>query len=376
MSDELIITAKSPQEAVEEAVHSWEVPADDLVAEPLGEPDAAGLTRFRVLRRPIVRTLDPTAARELLRGLLAAMDIEAEIDDHIDENYLHMDIKTEDSGLLIGKQGTTLEALQLMMNLMVQKRDPDCGLRIVLNTGGYREKRGQQLLQRAEQVAQRVRQTKQEYEFPPMNPADRRIVHRALLDVEGVTTFSRGVGEDRHVVVAATDANGQPLPSRPQGGRRQARDRRGGGGRRSHQRPAQAPGLPHDEEDWAPSAPAIPSFNVLDGESLSGRLVRGEATPDEVFSKPRSEGRDRERRPGGRGSRDRDRGRGRGPGRGPGRDRGSRPTGDRGHGRGPQQQGRRGDRDRGRDRSRRPPTYRLPQDEPLWASEGRDPEFD
>jgi spoIIIJ-associated protein len=422
MSEELIITAKSAQEAIEEAVHSWEIPAEELVAEPLpGDSETSELTRFRVFRRQIIKTLDPTAARDLLRGLLDAMEIPAQFEDRLEENYLHMDIKAEDGGLLIGKHGSTLEALQLMMNLMVQKRDPECGLRIVLNAGGYREKRAEQLTEKAHRVAQRVVQTQQEYEFPPMNPADRRVIHHLLLETEGITTFSRGLGEDRYVVVAPVDEDGQPIASRPQGrhgdrrperrgrggprgrydrGPRGGQDRgpRGGrGGYRPEYRPEGQPRPYEDrEQPWRPSAANGESFNVLEGESLSGRLARGEASADEVFSeRPPAEPRRGEyRRGGGGGPRGGyDRGPRGGPDRGPrgGQDRGprgprgprqDRPPSDRGGGnraggRRDQERGR-GDRDRGRsDRDRgRGPQFRLPQDEPLWASEGKDPEFD
>lgn len=453
MMEELnvIIAARSAEEAIEEATHSYEIPAGELQAEAIDEPNEAGEVRYRITRKEIIRTLDPTAARELLRGLLEAMEVQATFEDRLEDGYLHMDIQTEDAGLLVGKHGKTLESLQLMMNLMVQKRDPDCGLRIVLDAGGYRSKRTDQLREMAEKAVARVVQSKNEYEFEPMNPADRRVIHKLLLQSEGITTFSRGLGEDRYVVIAPVGEDGQPLPQRPRsdrerggrgrgfgrdrGGRGGDRGGRGGGGGRDRggrgfdrgPRPFDRDrggrgfdrdrGPRHFDRDRGPRShdrdrgavpPAGPidpeTLALLEGESLSGRLARGEATPQEVFGGDRDRDRDRDR--GGRGF-DRDRGprqggerdrggrgydrgprqgaprddrggRGGGERRGPGgggrdfnRDRrGSGPGGER---RGPE---RRGDDRAGSRGGERRPTYRLPDNEPLWASEGKDPEFD
>jgi spoIIIJ-associated protein len=384
MSEELIISAHSAEEAIEEAVHSWEIPAEELVAEPIpSDTEEAGVQRFRVHRRVTVKTLDPTAARELMAGLLAAMKIEATFEDRIEDEYIHMNIQAEDAGLLIGKYGRTLEALQLMMNLMVQKRDPDCGLRVVLDAAGYRDKRAEQLGELARKAVSRVRESRREYAFKPMSPIDRRIVHRVLLETDGITTFSRGLGEDRYVVVAPVGADGQPLPGRP---RHKGRDRgphRDRGPRRDRgpqrDRGSDRERQPRRHDRTPRESRPVPEgsgggFSVFEGESLSGRLATGEARPEEVFGPQRPERQDREGERRGHSGRGRDERRGGGErGRGERRGEGERRRG----GRGPDSRSPGRPRGQGqRDASAKPPSYRLPEDEPLWASEGRDPEFD
>ena len=110
-----------------------------------------------------------------------------------------IDLTGEDSGLLIGRRGQTLQALQFLVNLIVRKQFE--GVRVVLDVENYRQRRENQLKDMATKVADRVAQTKRSITLEPMPPADRRIIHTSLTDHLGVVTESTGEGESRKVTI-------------------------------------------------------------------------------------------------------------------------------------------------------------------------------
>jgi len=113
-----------------------------------------------------------------------------------------IDLAGEDSGLLIGRRGQTLQALQFLVNLIVRKQFE--GVRVVLDVENYRQRRENQLRDMAEKVAERVAQTNRSITLEPMPPADRRIIHTSLTDNPGVSTESTGEGEGRKVTIIPT----------------------------------------------------------------------------------------------------------------------------------------------------------------------------
>jgi spoIIIJ-associated protein len=110
-----------------------------------------------------------------------------------------IDLAGEDSGLLIGRRGQTLQALQFLVNLIVRKQFE--GVRVVLDVENYRQRREVQLRDMATKVAERVAQTNRSITLEPMPPADRRIIHTSLTDHPGVSTESTGEGEGRKVMI-------------------------------------------------------------------------------------------------------------------------------------------------------------------------------
>ena len=110
-----------------------------------------------------------------------------------------IDLEGEDSGLLIGRRGQTLQALQFLVNLIVRK-DFD-NVRVVLDVENYRQRREASLRDMAAKVAARVAQTNRAITLEPMPPADRRIIHTSLSDHPDVSTQSSGEGEGRKVTV-------------------------------------------------------------------------------------------------------------------------------------------------------------------------------
>ena len=111
-----------------------------------------------------------------------------------------IDLAGEDSGLLIGRRGQTLQALQYLVNLIVRKQYGE-GVRVVLDVENYRQRRESSLRDMADKVASRVVQTSRSITLEPMPPADRRIIHTSLSEHPGVNTQSTGEGENRKVMV-------------------------------------------------------------------------------------------------------------------------------------------------------------------------------
>ena len=147
-------------------------------------------------------------AADYLTQLLSSMEIDAEVDvrppetpgDGLGRASAVLDVAGDDLGLLIGRRGTTLAALQYMVNLMVSRKTGSRAL-ISIDVEHYRRRREDSLIGLARRMADRVRQTGRSITLEPMPAAERRIVHLVLSDDGGVTTGSVGEGDGRKVVI-------------------------------------------------------------------------------------------------------------------------------------------------------------------------------
>ena len=117
-----------------------------------------------------------------------------------------IDITGDDSGLLIGRRGETLRALQYLVNLVVKNNLPEENLRVVLDIERYRERRHNSLSEMALRVADKVSSTGRSISLEPMTAAERRVIHMALVDHPRVSTQSSGMGEGRKVTIIPRNA--------------------------------------------------------------------------------------------------------------------------------------------------------------------------
>lgn len=142
-------------------------------------------------------------ARTFLSDVFGAMNMEVEIIINVNESDRMMDIelKGDNMGLLIGKRGQTLDSLQQLTNLAVNKKS-DSYYRVKLDTENYRKRRKDTLENLAKNIAYKVKRTKRPVSLEPMNPFERRVIHSALQNDRYVTTHSEGEEPYRHVVVA------------------------------------------------------------------------------------------------------------------------------------------------------------------------------
>jgi len=178
------------------------------------------------------------AAHDFLVGVFATMDMDVEIteDYQKETGILTVNMEGDDMGVLIGKRGQTLDSLQYLVSLVVNK-DVDGYIHVKADTENYRERRKKTLENLAKNIAFKVKRTRQPVELEPMNPYERRIIHSALQNEKYITTYSEGEEPYRKVVVALKkDENGEDLlvEERPsKGGRgRNGKGRNGRGGRR------------------------------------------------------------------------------------------------------------------------------------------------
>ncbi|HJR45231.1 MAG TPA: RNA-binding cell elongation regulator Jag/EloR [Actinomycetota bacterium] len=140
--------------------------------------------------------------REFLTGLLEAMGLEVQIESSIEGESVSLEVAGEELGVLIGRRGQTLDALQELARTAVQRRLRS-RVRLMVDVEGYRARRRDSLADYARSIAERAKDRGTEIELEPMSSWDRKIVHDAVADVEGVTSFSEGVDPNRKVVIRA-----------------------------------------------------------------------------------------------------------------------------------------------------------------------------
>jgi len=139
-------------------------------------------------------------AREVAEGMARAISPEARAEAWREGEEIRVEVEGDGSGRLIGRRGETLEALEYLVSMAVSKRAKS--KRVVrLDVEGYRRRRRESLERRARELAERVRRTGKKVALPPMKASERRIVHLALKDVEGVETRSEGTGELKRVFI-------------------------------------------------------------------------------------------------------------------------------------------------------------------------------
>ena len=193
---------KTTEEAMELALQKLGATRDQVRVVVL---DEARKGLFGLVSKPAkVRVClreDPTGTPEgILKTLLDEMAIDSEVTSSIADGNIYLTVKTPNAGLLIGRRGRTLDAIQHLLNCIVN-RSSLVKRRVIVDAEQYRERREEILVNLAHKLASKAKSTRQEVVVEPMNPQDRRTVHLALQDDEEITTFSRGDGSFRSVVI-------------------------------------------------------------------------------------------------------------------------------------------------------------------------------
>ena len=136
-----------------------------------------------------------------LRNVLDSMGIESEISFKEENDMLHINITGPKMGLIIGYRGETLDSLQYLVSLVVNKSHDIPYKKIILDTENYRSKREETLKRVAQKTAYKVRKTGRSFKLEPMNPYERRVIHSELQDNEFIYTYSDGDEPYRRIVV-------------------------------------------------------------------------------------------------------------------------------------------------------------------------------
>lgn len=202
-------SAKTVEEAVQAAIKELGIEEQEAEIEILEEPVKGmfGLggkeARIRVTSRDGHAAVDQQemlAAGSRLEEILRMMGIEATVEAWQEDGYIHLNANGPDMGIIIGRQGQTLDSLQFIVNLIVNKNRSE-RLRIIIDAESYRERRKATLSQMAEKLAGKAAASGQDVVLSAMTPFERRVIHTTLQDHEEVETFSEGEEPYRRVVI-------------------------------------------------------------------------------------------------------------------------------------------------------------------------------
>ena len=201
------VSAKSVNEAITEACRKLGVTSDRLDYEVIeeGSNGFLGIGSKPAIIKAAVKieklSLEDNA-KKFLNDVFSAMNMTVVVEIKYDEENKEMDVDLsgDDMGVLIGKRGQTLDSLQYLVSLVVNKESEDY-IRVKVDTENYRERRKETLENLAKNVAYKVKRTRRPVSLEPMNPYERRIIHSALQNDKYIATHSEGEEPFRKVVV-------------------------------------------------------------------------------------------------------------------------------------------------------------------------------
>ncbi len=200
-------TAKTVNDAITEACEKLTVPSDRLEYEVIEEGSSGFLgigakpAKIKARIKEEELTVEQKAVnflKDVFGSMNYAVQIDADYDE--DEKSLEVNLSGDEMGILIGKRGQTLDSLQYLVSLVVNKGTNDY-IRVKVDTENYRERRKETLENLAKNISYKVKRTKHSVSLEPMNPYERRIIHSALQGDRYVTTHSEGEEPYRRVVV-------------------------------------------------------------------------------------------------------------------------------------------------------------------------------
>ena len=204
----LEIRSKSKEDAIDKAIKQLNVKLDDLEIEVLETPTKGflgflwakdGLYKFTVIEKEVKTEVD--IAKDFVEKILKNSNIDAKLSVTQEENLIKVDIKGKDASSLIGRRGETLDSIQLLTGLALNKINKNSNMRVSVDIENYRAKREESLVRYAHKVAREVAKTKKTKKLDYMNPYERRIIHSALQNDKYVSTYSEGNDPYRRLVI-------------------------------------------------------------------------------------------------------------------------------------------------------------------------------
>lgn len=198
-------SAKTIEDAVVAGVIELGIPREQAIIEVLEEPTKKGLFGLLGTRLARVRVSyedNPgILGQDFVRKICTAMGVNADCSITQKEGHWYIDITGPELGILIGRRGDTLEALQYITNLAVARKLSE-KVHIIIDVEGYRQRREDTLVRLAKRLSDKVKRTGMRIVLEPMNPHERRIIHTALQDEARISTFSEGDEPNRRVVIS------------------------------------------------------------------------------------------------------------------------------------------------------------------------------
>ena len=228
VSDEVVETAP-----VVEASPVEEPVAEEKAPETKEDDMEFSLDDFTLIEDEALMNPKVKIARDYIISIFKAMDIDANFVVYQNETGAVINIESDNNGTIIGRRGETLDSIQYLCSIIANKGDKDY-FRITIDCLGYRSKRKETLEQLAAKVAKSVIRTGRSQQLEPMNPYERRVIHSAVANIDGVA--SRSVGEEpyRKIIISSTNPRNNRNNTRGRGPRRD--DRRGRQGGRDRRR--------------------------------------------------------------------------------------------------------------------------------------------
>lgn len=204
MRRSLEIRSKNREEAIKKALIELNVEQEDLEIEEIEQPTKGflgflgskeGLYRFTVIEK------ECDIAKEFVETMLKNANVNAKVNITQENNLIKVDIEGKDAACLIGRRGETLDSIQFLTGLALNKINKDSHMRVLVDIENYRSKREESLIRYANKVAREVAKTKKTKRLDYMNPYERRIVHSALQNDKYVSTYSEGTDPYRRLVI-------------------------------------------------------------------------------------------------------------------------------------------------------------------------------
>ncbi len=208
----LELRSKSQEEAIQKAIEQLNVDKEDIQdtkVEVIEEPNKGflgfigakeGLYKITLIEKEIeIKEID--IAKEFIQTMLHNAKINADVIATQEDNLIKINIKGKEATCLIGRRGETLDAVQFLTGLALNKINKDSHSRVLVDIEDYREKREQSLIRYANKVAREVAKTRKTKKLDYMNPYERRIVHSALQNDKYVITYSEGTDPYRRLVI-------------------------------------------------------------------------------------------------------------------------------------------------------------------------------
>lgn len=216
---EVEVEGKTVEEAISKALAELKTTIEEVDIKIIDEGKAglfglmgAAPARVKMVRKEAIGAVQriSSKAKNIVTEILAKMNIDGDTEITAEENKILVNMDSLDGALLIGKKGQTLEAFQYIVNLIIN-REIKAGLiqgisledkyKVIIDTEGYRIRREEALIKMALNMAEKVKNSGQKADLDPMSAHDRRVVHLALQDIQGVKTESEGDGSFRRVVI-------------------------------------------------------------------------------------------------------------------------------------------------------------------------------
>ncbi len=201
--DKITKSGKTVDDALQEALKELHASKDEVEVTVIDEGARGFLGMFGAKDAVIqvVKKFNPEKiAVTFLQEMFQAMGIQVSIETQLKDKQLSIELSGEEMGVLIGKRGQTLDSLQYLVSLVVNKGNSPY-VSILLDTENYRQRRKETLESLAYNLAKKVKQTKKNVVLEPMNPYERRIIHSSLQNDRYVTTYSEGEEPYRNVVI-------------------------------------------------------------------------------------------------------------------------------------------------------------------------------